>query len=121
MSKTVLPSVNERLEWRKANPISHGDFKGLAGDKVVARIYLAVSDISLNENWHWELTAHHKGLSADDVAGQAPSHIAAADAAEQAYARILLCTPVERENSDSGNAPSETDRLAEALEHGGDA
>lgn len=89
MDNIISRSVIEPLQWRKSSPISQRDFKGLYGDKVVARIYLAVSDISLDENWHWELTAEHEGLPTDEAAGQAPSHIAAAEAAEQAY-RLLL-------------------------------
>ena len=113
--------TTEPLEWRKANPISHGDFKGFDGDRPVARIYLAVSDISLNENWHWELTLEHDGLPADEVAGQAPSHTSAADAAERAYARLSAEPDTVRDQPDPEDGPSETDLVAHAVELGSDA
>lgn len=90
-------------------------------DQAVARIHLAVSDVSLNENWHWELTVHHEGFKADEVAGQAPSHILAADAAEQAYARILSIASINRKNSTSEDAPREAELGTEAFEQGSDA
>jgi hypothetical protein len=84
------------LEWRKANPISHADYKGFDGERHVARIYMAVSDVSMGENWHWELTAEHEPSRADQYAGQAPSHLAAADAAEEAYASTRSAEPASR-------------------------
>ena len=114
-------STTAPLEWRKASPISHGDFKGFDGDRPVARIYLAVSDISLNENWHWALTLEHDGLPAEEIAGQAPSHTSAADAAEHAYARFFVGPDTVRSRPDAEDGPSETDLVAHAVDLGSDA
>ncbi|KQR75661.1 hypothetical protein ASG25_13550 [Rhizobium sp. Leaf384] len=115
------PTFVVPLEWRKANPTSHGDFTGLDGNKAVARIYLAVSDISLDEGWHWELTTNHEGLEADQNAGQAHSHIAAAEAAERSYTRLLAGHSAGISDPSPVEAPREPDLVVKALELGSDA